>query len=162
MICKVDLEEYVKLGICSLTQKQMEIIEENGGNWMFFSPTELLKVYLKENMNSEGLQDTTNKVQVWDTYLARIVRDKYHLVGDNAPFGFKRREFENTIAIIDNELSLIDDFLSFFVETLKSKLMDITKMDMGSYSWKTIGKNISDLCKSLIPQNHYKLYFLST
>lgn len=148
MICKVDLEEYVKLGICSLTPKQMEIIEENGGNWMFFSPTELLKVYLKENMNSEGLQDTTNKVQVWDTYLARIVRDKYHLVGDNAPFGFKRREFENTIAIIDKELSLIDDFLSFFVETLKSKLMDITRMDMGSYSWKTIGKNISDLCKS--------------
>lgn len=147
LICKLDLMDYVEIGECKLTDQQLDIVSDNGGNWMFFSPTELLKEYLKENMNYEGLQDTSNKVQVWNTYLSKILRDKYHLAGDNAPFSFKKKEHEGTTLICEGELDILDEYRVFFMNEIKREMERIATLDISSFNWKLLGGNIVNDCK---------------
>ena len=161
LICKLDLKDYVEIGECKLTDQQLDIVSDNGGNWMFFSPTELLKEYLKENMNYEGLQDTSNKVQVWNTYLAKILRDKYHLAGDNAPFSFKKKEHEGTILIKDGELDILDEYKEFFMNELKRELERVASLDISAFSWRILGGNIVNDCKAGMEMTNLKdLYLL--
>lgn len=130
-----------------LSVEQNELISKEGGNWIFFSPTELLKQYLKENMNYEGLQNTNQKVQVWENFLRGILRDKYQLVGDNKPFSFRKREFENTVLIQDKQLELIQQFREFYLNELKNQLLEVSKLDFSYYDWKYIGDPVKKICE---------------
>ena len=147
LICKEDLKDYVEIGECHLTEQQLDLVSANGGNWIFFSPTELLKEYLKENMNYEGLQDTSNKVQVWNTYLAKILRDKYHLAGDNAPFSFKKKEHEGTVLIEHNELNILSEYKDFFMNEIKKEMGRVASLDISAFNWRILGGNIVNDCK---------------
>lgn len=161
LICELDLQDYINIGECKLNKKQLNIISENGGNWIFFSPTELLKEYLKENMNYEGLQDTSNKVQVWNTYLQKILRDKYHLVGDNAPFSFRRKEHEGTVLIETDELDILDEFTAYFMNDIKRELEQVANLDVSKFSWKMLGKKIAEKCKDAQKANSLRDLYIT-
>lgn len=51
--------------------------DRNNKSWMFFSPSELLRDYLSDNMAEEGLRASQSTVFVWDYYL----RDQMRLYG---------------------------------------------------------------------------------
>ena len=38
---------------CTLTDEQIRIASDPGHNWIFFSPTELLRQFMRDNMNYE-------------------------------------------------------------------------------------------------------------
>ena len=73
----IDLEGLLDLElngeILKLKDDLKELIANPMKNWIFFSPTDSLRIYLKNNMNTEGLLDTDNKTKVWSTYLKTII-----------------------------------------------------------------------------------------
>ncbi|MDO4216489.1 MAG: hypothetical protein Q4D12_11370, partial [Bacteroidales bacterium] len=104
-------------------------------------------------MNYEGLQDTSNKVQVWTTYLAKILRDKYHIVGDNCPFSFKRKEHDNTILIKSQELELLSEYKVFLINSIKKELASVADLDIAAYNWRIVGNSIVRACKDAAKMN---------
>lgn len=72
-----DAKDIANGGRFKLSQGQREdLIEriENNRDWMFFSPSQLLKSYLADAMNREGLSDTNNKVTDWSEFRKAMMR----------------------------------------------------------------------------------------
>ncbi len=51
-----------------LNQEKIKILNENEPTWIFFSPNELLYLYLTESMTREGLKATSETGKVWNQY----------------------------------------------------------------------------------------------
>ena len=59
----------------NLTKGQKEKILNINRNWVFFSPTELLKLFLRNNMISEGLNADDNRVLVWHDHKSKLLKE---------------------------------------------------------------------------------------
>ncbi len=112
-------------------------------DWMFFSPSELLKEYLADAMNREGLTNTNAKVWSWAQYMNKVVRENYMLIdpsNENAPFKASR---SNDVLFLD-DLSIVNSFSTFFLENFKQiknrfpKIKDSEKQ----YLWMSIATAI--------------------
>lgn len=72
---KVDLNEAV------LSETERAAIQRAGDltdhprSWMLFSPTELLKQYVKENFAREGVPASEENIKTWSQYRVEIARD---------------------------------------------------------------------------------------
>lgn len=117
---------------------------ENNKDWIFFSPSKLLKDYLADAMNREGLTDTKNKVWNWDEYRKKLVREYYDFVDpmepDRSPFKF----YKGQEALFDIDSDIINDFMEYYTNQLKSivnKLPNINVTD-SSYKWYSLAKRI--------------------
>lgn len=148
LISEEDLKDYCLNHDFKIAQSKYNVIKQNGGDWIFFSPTDLLKQYLKDNMNYEGLTSTTTKVVEWKDYLRRILRDQYHLAGEKAPFRFKMREHEGTTLIKSGEMELAQQYISYFVNFVKEDILKVTSLDLSKFpSWSTFGAMVTKRCK---------------
>ncbi|PDT12932.1 ATP-binding domain-containing protein [Rhizobium sp. M1] len=72
---KVDLSEDV------LSETERAVIQRVGDladhptSWMLFSPTELLKQYVKENFAREGVPASEENIKTWSQYRVEVARD---------------------------------------------------------------------------------------
>ncbi|MDG1462892.1 MAG: ATP-binding domain-containing protein [Gammaproteobacteria bacterium] len=77
-------------------------------SWLMFTPTELLKHYLKEAFAREGIPATDQSINTWDHYRRYIARDVLSVLKTSAGTGsfILREESENLLnpAINDAEL----------------------------------------------------------
>ncbi len=140
-------EDYVgESGLYSLSVSQrdnlLNAIKDNK-DWIFFSPSVLLKEYLSDAMNREGLSKTREKVWNWTDFCKKVIRDNYHLfdpTNDNAPFKASRI----TETLLYQNSNAIDDFKAYFLEQLwqiKNKFPKIAD-DTVRYKWTSIALNI--------------------
>lgn len=112
-------------------------------DWIFFSPSTLLKEYLADAMNREGLTNTNAKVWCWDEYRNKVVRENYMLIdpsNDNAPFKASRSKE----VLFYNCKNIIDGFSAFFLENLKQIKNKFPKIEESEkqYLWMSIATNI--------------------
>lgn len=112
-------------------------------DWIFFSPSTLLKEYLADAMNREGLTNTNAKVWCWDEYRNKVVRENYMLIdpsNDNAPFKASRSKE----VLFQNCTSIIESFSAFFLESLKQIKNKFPKIEESEkhYLWMSIATNI--------------------
>lgn len=56
----------------SLTQSQQDIIRRNLIKWKFFSPNKFLRDYLQNSMQSEGLANSLDSVEVLSTFIINV------------------------------------------------------------------------------------------
>lgn len=90
----INEDENKKQGKYKLThsqRKQLLKAKNNNCDWMFFSPSRMLKEYLSDAMKKEGLVNTLDKVWCWKDYSRMILRDYYHLLDDkddSTPFSY--------------------------------------------------------------------------
>ena len=112
-------------------------------DWMFFSPSQLLKEYLADAMNREGLTNTNAKVWNWVEYMNKVVRENYLLIdpsNDRAPFKASRSKE----VLFYNCSNIIDSLSAFFLDNFKQiknkfpKIADSEKQ----YLWMSIAANI--------------------
>ncbi|WP_290501954.1 ATP-binding domain-containing protein [Hyphomonas sp. UBA5107] len=73
-----------KLDANFLDESEISILEQNGvkssdpqSSWIMFTPTELLKLYVKEAFNREGIAASDYRIQTWDGYRNRIAREVF-------------------------------------------------------------------------------------
>ena len=133
---------------CKITDKDLEIIT-GPDNWIYFSPNQLLKKYLQDNMNYEGLIQTVNHTAVWKDFLMIAVRDHYNLAGPDSQFDFARRRFENVPVFIDGHVEIITAFIDFFINKTKEKYIKISKVDTSRFEWRLLGGIIRKECEKV-------------
>lgn len=142
-------EDYVnETGLYKLTVAQREHLHhaiENHQDWMFFSPSELLKDYLSAAMNKEGLANSINKVWHWRDYRNKIIRENYLLIvptDDKAPFKASRSQE----VLYNDETEVIKAFSTFFLNQLrviKSRFPKIENTEI-QYRWISIAQGIQN------------------
>ena len=130
----------------NLTKKKIDIATARNG-WVFFSPTDLLCKYLKEDMAYEGLTQYEDKTHVWKDFLRKtLIRDDYKIAGAKCRFVFTKKNGEDGLFVGD-QMKVAKDFQQYYISTLKKRLLKVAAIDYSKYSWKILGKMIADTCK---------------
>lgn len=112
-------------------------------DWIFFSPSDLLKEYLSDAMNKEGLGNTNAKVWNWSEYRNKIIRENYLLIdptNDNAPF----KQSRSKEMLFYNGGSIINSFSDYFLDNLRQIKSRFPKVDISEnkFLWATIAQRI--------------------
>ena len=147
----------------SVTQRDHlhEAIKEQR-DWLFFSPSKLLKEYLSDAMNREGLVNTNAKVWHWAEYRNKVLRENYLLIdpsNDNSPFKSSRSEKP----LFYNNEAIINGFLVFLLDSFKQIVSRFPKIEdeEKNYLWMSIALNIKkrfDGCESFTMQQFAQLF----
>ncbi len=126
-----------------LQRKQLLKAIADQRDWMFFSPSQMLKDYLSDAMKKEGLTNTSEKVWNWKDYCRTILQVNYHLLemnGSKAPF--KVCYISDTLFY--QNADIINAFCKFFLDELreiKAQLPPINTEETGR-KWISISQNI--------------------
>ena len=148
LIDKGDLENYIlNHDDCKLAKEQIDIISSTTDNWIYFSPNELLKKYLQDNMNYEGLTDTNHRTAVWKDFLKNAVRDEYHLAGQDSPFDFVAPKKADRNIFVGNHYAIIENFTNYFIAQVKERFVKILQIDTNKFNWKILGNIIKKECE---------------
>lgn len=141
LIDKIAIEEYLP----DLSRDKKEKILNNDNNWIFFSPNELLKLYLKNNMVEEGLKANNERVAIWSEYKEMLVR-KYKIVNTDTqnPFLFLRNnKDENLMPIDGKELKkAIAAFDYYYLTELNNSLQQLIAINCDQFFWKEKAKSV--------------------
>ncbi len=147
LIDRGDLEDYIaNHSDCKLTSNQLDIISSSTDNWIYFSPNDLLKKYLQDNMNYEGLSNTNHRTVVWKDFLKEAIRDNYHLAGQDCPFDFLGKKSESRNIFSGNQLAIIENFTHFFLMQVKEHFRKVAKVDYKQFDWRILGRIITEEC----------------
>ena len=112
-------------------------------DWVFFSPSGLLKEYLADAMNREGLTNTNAKVWNWHEYRNKVIRENYMLIDpsdDKAPFKASRSKE----VLFKDCANVIESFTAYFLDTFKQIKNKFPKIEDSekNYLWMNIATNI--------------------
>lgn len=135
-----------------ISNEQFDVIMQDGGDWLFFSPTELLRMYLRDAMNEEGLKDTENRTAVWTKYLRKVLRDYYHLIGNDCPFGGSS---ETIPMYLGNEREIIRDVNRYMVDQIVSDIRKMIAIDSSKYSWRYIADSVRKSAEKIDSVNDF-------
>ena len=147
--------------------KKRKIIE-NSSNWVFFSPSELLKQYLKNSMNLEGLTADDSRVHVWSKYKKTVLLRQYNLINTDTqnPFLVLNKYNDNNLLPIEdkNLKKIINDFERFIINDINQRIKKILSIDVTNFVWKIQGESIINYLKKEDSKNYgitelIKLFF---
>jgi len=99
---------------CKLTDHEISLVAGDD-KWIYFSPNQLLKKYLENNMVYEGLGRAPIQTKVWKDFLRNAVRDGYHLAGEDCPFDFPKHRYEDIPVYVDGHYDIITGFIDYFI-----------------------------------------------
>lgn len=137
----VELEEKA-FNLSNPNRNLLEVLVNSNKDWVFFSPSELLKDYLADAMNREGLPNTNSRVHNWERYKTDIIRDVYGLIDPtitSSPF-IKCRD--NETVLIYNDSNVINDLNTYFLNLLKQIKNKFPIIDRTDFKWITLASNI--------------------
>lgn len=132
-----------------LTRTQREILSADKGTWIFFSPTQLLRKYLRANMLSEGLHQADSQTEVWSEYLQKILRDEYMLAGNDLPFMFKKKPLVGKKIYKRKTLNLLKKFEGAYLKTLVGLIGKTSEVEYTMLPWKHAAKTIVNTCSEI-------------
>src|SRR5690606_29227569 len=114
------IEEYT-----TLNQGQKDILFNQKTSWIFYSPNELLALFLRNSMKMEELTADTERVKVWSSHKNELVKT-YKLVDTvtKRPFLiYNKSQGSNLIKNTPASVKLItDSFLKFYFSFQKEKI----------------------------------------
>jgi hypothetical protein len=120
------IEEYK-----SLNNKQREIIYNQNTGWIFFSPNELLALFLKNSMAQEGLAASDRTVKVWEEHKKAIIRLYGWLEEEKRIFKIYRpHNSEQETSLFSNPnciKEILNDFIKFYLTRQRELLQDKIK-----------------------------------
>lgn len=140
-------ERRQELGERLLNKRQIELLEDDDKNWIFFSPTNLLRNYLRSNMEYEGLRHTSVNTAVWNNYLRDTLRDNYLMFGKEYPFDYKKN-LQGTKIFKKNSLSVVKNFTGFFLKKLVQRVGKVTTCQY-NFTWRKAGILIIRTCEKI-------------
>ena len=144
----IDEDEKDKLGkykISPLQRKRLKEAITNQRDWMFFSPSQMLKEYLADAMKKEGLANAADKVWNWRDYCRMVLQDYYHILEtkeSSAPF--KVCLWTDTLFYQDS--GIVQKFNNFYLDIfrdIKNQLPPINTEET-VYAWTAIASNIKN------------------
>lgn len=129
----------------NMSKTQQDKLFDNNNNWVFFTPNELLKLFLRNSMIQEGLNADDSRVLIWTDYLNVLVR-KYKLVNPETKNPFLILRKYTDVDILPHEgkylKRIISSFESYFLKELNDRLQKLSNIDVSQFSWKSKGLSI--------------------
>lgn len=140
-----DTKEDINKQKYQLTLQQRDELKgliERDLDWVFFSPSQLLKEYLAKAMEGEGLRNPSRKTYEWNTFRAQLMREYgfFSVETDKSPFK-KCREAGELIHHNSRSVELLTQFYLRQFYTLGAKL---PKIDETKYKWKWLADIIKN------------------
>lgn len=130
-----------------LSKEKKEKLFNRQTNWVFFSPNELLKLFLKNNMTSEGLIADDKRVLVWEDYKGVLLK-KYKLLNPETqnPFLILRKYKDVDILPSDGKSlkKILGSFEKFYLEYQNNRLKKLIEIDLKPFMWKNKGLSIQN------------------
>lgn len=103
------------------TEDEKDLLFNQNTSWLFFTPTELLRLYLKNAMVKEGLESDNKRVTLWSLHKVLLFRE-FGYINSKSKKGFKystnqEKVFKNDILSITE---LIESFEKFFLQKVRN------------------------------------------
>ena len=137
------MEDYLP----GLSKEKKDKLFSQDRSWMFFSPNELLKLFLKSNMASEGLVTDDRRVLVWEDYKGVLIK-KYKLLNPETqnPFLLLRKYKDSDILPSDGKSlkKILSSFNKFYLEYQNGRLKKLSEIDLTPFKWKNQGQSIQN------------------
>lgn len=138
-------QEAMKDYVPNLTKDQTDKLFNNEHGWIFFSPNELLKLFLKNSMVMEGLAADDNHVKIWDSQREQLIK-RYKLTNTETqnPFLFlKKFKDQNILPSNGKDLKVIlDSFDKYYLSFQNDRLSKLLLIDCNPFFWKNKGVSI--------------------
>lgn len=139
------IEEYK-----TLTQTQKDILFSQKTSWIFYSPNELLALFLRNSMKLEELTADTERVKVWASHKNDLIKIYRFVSETKRPFLIYNKAhgvnlFANNAKSISNITNgLESSYISFQID----KLNKVAEIDVAPYKWKNVGQSIQNYIKA--------------
>lgn len=147
LIDKVALTDYQT----PLTDAQIEYITNPSIvnlNWLYFSPTQKLLSFLRDNMREEDLHANEHNTTTLDTFAKRILIDyKLRMPNSDGPFKLYRHNDSEKHIILDASAA-IKGFEQFLIKKITEIMLKISLLKTAEYPWHNIAREIKAHCKS--------------
>lgn len=134
------IEEYT-----TLNQSQKDILFNQNTSWIFYSPNELLALFLRNSMKMEELTADTERVKVWSSHKNELVK-AYKLVDTATKRPFLIYNKSNGKSLFVNKPKNIQEIVSglnkFYIDFQKDKLNKVVEIDVSPFKWKNTGLSI--------------------
>ncbi len=140
------IEEYI-----DLNQSQKDILFNQKSSWIFYSPNELLALFLRNSMKMEELKADTERVKVWSSHKNELVKS-YKLVdtATKRPFLIYNKSQGKSLLVNKpmNIQEIVTGLNKFFLEFQSDKLNKVAEIDISQFKWKNTGLSIQKYLKS--------------
>lgn len=132
-----------KYKLSSSQRKQLLEAKKAKRDWMFFSPSQMLKEYLSDAMKKEGLENTSEKVWNWKDYCRMVLQDYYHLLettDNDAPF----KICYQTDVLFYQGYDIVNVFTNFYLDQFREIKSNLPQLNTEGevYEWTAIALNI--------------------
>lgn len=123
----------------SQRDKLKDLIEKDR-DWMFFSPSQLLRHYLAQAMEQEGLSRPTSKTENWEEFRGKMMREYgFFTMDDKTPFKNCRKNDEE---LIYQNSHAIESLMSYYQQSLVNRIKDLPKIPEQDFPWKQTAQYI--------------------
>lgn len=115
-----------------------QVAEETGrpheSSWILFSPTELLRQYVKEAFNKEGLAASDANIRTWDEFRRDLAREQLGLLRTSSGSGpfIERREQNYLSKDTLDTAKWYDEFRQFLDNSVRMELKENAQALLGS------------------------------
>ncbi|MDX2246510.1 MAG: hypothetical protein SF052_07035 [Bacteroidia bacterium] len=120
-----------------MTESQKQVLF-NSNNWVFFSPSQLLKLFLKESMIKEGLSADNTRLLIWSDYSLQLMKAyKFVNIETQNPFKVLNKfTDQNLLPVSGEELKKILESLDqFFLNAVLSRLTQVSGIKVSAFTW---------------------------
>jgi len=117
-------------------------------NWCMFTPTEILKIYLKEAFSKEGVTTTDKHVKVWEDESLRLGRDVFGYLGKDEIF---TPTDEVLLSVKDNVdlISYAEQFIKYFNNFIFEIIKSLSRIIKGRFGTVEIADKFSSISNKL-------------
>lgn len=141
------LEEYE----APLTEEQILAITDinvRDNNWLYFSPTEKLLLYLQANMQGEYLNANENSTTTLDSFRNKMLMAyKLRKPESDGPFKLYKLKSAEEQTLILNAQKAIKAFEKFCISNITNILLNAYKLKTTDFSWHEQALSIKAYCK---------------
>lgn len=116
---KLDIEN----GLSEEEKNQVDKIQEGladdyRNSWIMFTPTDLLKDYLRESFNREGIPAPDSNVSTWENYWTVLGRDVLGILRKSGSArGFEHNSEIINILSVENAVDIYEDFILYILSS---------------------------------------------
>ncbi|WP_449302143.1 ATP-binding domain-containing protein [Pseudoxanthomonas mexicana] len=131
-------------------------------NWMMFTPSELLKHYLKEAFNREQVPATDARIQTWESYRASIARNTLGILrsANGGRYTLRPNQDHLSERLVEDPREWFEAFRAFHNQRLRKQLEDGADMAAGAApeGADTVVVDLMELATSLSGRSWMDVY----
>lgn len=128
-------------------------------NWIMFTPTDLLKHYLKEAFAKEQVPASSDQIKTWDNYSGYLGRNVLSILQSSGSSGFIKKSVQHLNSNV-NLPHIYDSFIEFHKQSMLSELTTsvVQLKTLGSTQLKEINQKLSSIQQNLMQGNLIDFY----